>query len=82
MEYCAYGNLRDWIAASPLQGEAWAREVARQILSVLAELATVQLAHRNIKPSVCAIERNHLSSRYMANVTLEYSNRFRDADSN
>lgn len=58
MEYCEYGNLRDWIAASPLQGEPWAREVTRQILGVLAELAAAQLAHRNLKPSVCVMERN------------------------
>lgn len=53
MEYCAYGNLRDWILSHPFQGEAWAREVMRQILGVLVELdLSSRLAHRNIKPSV------------------------------
>lgn len=53
MEYCVIGNLRDWIHKYPFPGETWAREVTKQILSVLVELNFSQLAHRNIKPSVC-----------------------------
>ncbi|KAL0639015.1 Protein kinase protein rad53 [Maublancomyces gigas] len=51
MEYYPNGNLRDWLSNSPPQGESWAREVVKQVLSVLSELAVAGLAHRNIKPS-------------------------------
>lgn len=53
MEYYQHGNLRDWLLRSPPQDESWARDVMKQILTVLAELAAVGIAHRNIKPSVC-----------------------------
>lgn len=52
MEYYEHGNLFNFVSNSPIQAEYWARDVIKQILEVLAELAKAQLAHRNITPTV------------------------------
>lgn len=82
MEYHELGNLKDWIHDYPLHGEHWARAVTLQVLRVLVQLDLNSLAHRNIKPSVCIMERTLDFSLYKSNVTLEHFNRFRDADQN
>lgn len=52
MEYYQHGILKNFVLNSPFQTEIWARDVIRQILEVMSELAVAKLAHRNIIPSV------------------------------
>lgn len=65
MEYYEQGNLRDFVLQYPIQAESWAREVIRQILSVLAELTASQLAHRNITPSVPLSTSSSRNNNYL-----------------
>lgn len=76
MEYYPNGNLRDWLRDSAPQGELWARNVIKQVLNVLVELALAGLAHRNIKPAVC-LPTSLLPPSALILTTVEYPHRLR-----
>lgn len=68
MEYYPPGNLQKYLEASPCQEQPWARDVIRQVLGVLIELETSQMAHRNLTLSVCPHHRYSCESGNHANL--------------